>query len=225
MKRKQKVGVWALVVGLIALSFSACTTSSPAPITYGRTSAPIIAQPARPPGPPIDLSTPYWDELTIPRVDYAQSFLQCVPFARVISGVDIWGDAYTWWDQAQGRYPRSSRPSEGAVLVLKGWNDEKRGHVAVVKALLSNRVIRVDHANWLGGEEVTLDVPVIDVSPYNDWSEVRVWHVPGMYWGGRTYAARGFIYPIGPPPPRPQPAAPVYDPNAPIAALASAPNG
>jgi surface antigen len=228
MKRKQKVGVWALVFGLIALSLGGCASSSPAPISYGR-AAPVVAQPMRPPGPPIDLSTPAWDAYTYPRIDYAQALSQCVPYARTISGVQIWGDAYTWWDKAQGRYPRSSRPSEGSVLVLKGWNDERRGHVAVVKTILSTRVIRVDHANWLGLEEVTLDVPVIDVSPYNDWSEVRVWHVPGMYWGGRTYQAQGFIYPIGPPPPPSQPqqpvAPPVYDPNAPIAALASAPSG
>jgi len=228
MKRKQKVGVWALVFGLIALSLSACASSpTSAPIVYGR-NAPIASRapsaplpPIQTPGPPIDLSTPYWDSYTFPRIDYTQATSQCVPFARLISGVQIWGDAYTWWDQAQGKYPRSSKPAEGSVLVLKGWNEEKRGHVAVVKSILSSRVIRVDHANWLHGEEVSLDVPVIDVSPYNDWSEVRVWYVPGMYWGGRIYTAQGFIYPLGPPPPRP--AAPVYDPNAPIASLPGSP--
>ncbi len=30
---------------------------------------------------------------------------------------------------------------------------------------------------------------------HNDWSQVRVWHIPGGYWGGRTYEARGFIHP------------------------------
>jgi hypothetical protein len=30
---------------------------------------------------------------------------------------------------------------------------EMRGHVAVVKAILSSRVIRVDHANWLHGQK------------------------------------------------------------------------
>jgi hypothetical protein len=24
---------------------------------------------------------------------------------------------------------------------------------------------------------------------------VRVWHVPGGYWGGRTYEVEGFIHP------------------------------
>ena len=82
--------------------------------------------------------------------------------------------------------------------MLRGYNDDKRGHVAVVKAILSSRLIRVDHANWLNGGEVSLDVPVIDVSPDNDWSEVRVWHIPGGYWGGRTYQARGLHPPDRP---------------------------
>ena len=30
----------------------------------------------------------------------AQSYLQCVPFARAESGVDIRGNAKTWWTQA-----------------------------------------------------------------------------------------------------------------------------
>ncbi len=235
MKSKQKVGVWALIFGLFALSLSACATSpTSAPIVYGGHPAVIAGHattvpPIRTPGPPIDLSTPAWDAWTFPRVDMTQPTSQCVPYARLVSGVQIWGDAYTWWDQAQGKYPRSSTPAVGSVLVLKGWNEEKRGHVAVVKTILSSRVIRVDQANWLHGEEVTLDVPVIDVSPYNDWTQVRVWYVPGMYWGGRIYTAQGFIHPIGPPPASPPavappaPPTPVYNPTAPIAGLPALP--
>lgn len=37
----------------------------------------------------------------------ALHFLQCVPFARQLSGIRIFGDARTWWNQAQGRYLRS----------------------------------------------------------------------------------------------------------------------
>jgi hypothetical protein len=36
-------------------------------------------------------------------------------------------------------------------------------------------------------------VPVMDVSEAGDWSEVRVWNVPGRHWGGRTYRVQGFI--------------------------------
>lgn len=184
-RSKQKVGIWAVIIGLIALSFSACS-SAPAPIVYAsRTPAPL------------DLTTTPFSATTPPRILYDRPASECVPFARNISGVAIWGDAVTWWSQAEGRYARSGRPAEGSVLVLRGWRDDQRGHVAVVKAVLSPRIIAVDHANWLRGGEVSLDVPVIDVSPANDWSEVRVWHIPGGYWGGRTYEAQGFIHPIG----------------------------
>jgi hypothetical protein len=63
-------------------------------------------------------------------------------------------------DQAAGRYPRSFIPAPGAVLVLRGYQDNTRGHVAVVTALVSSRVIRVDQANWQNAGEVALGVPV-----------------------------------------------------------------
>jgi surface antigen len=116
-----------------------------------------------------------------------------VPFARRESGVEIYGNANTWWRQALGRYETAATPSEGAVLVLRGYATANRGHVAVVKEVVSPRLIIVDHANWLNGGEVTRDVPVMDVSAAGDWSEVRVWNVPGRYWGGRTYEVQGFI--------------------------------
>jgi hypothetical protein len=200
-RRKRTVGIWAVILGLIALSFSACT-SAPAPIVYAsRSPGPIASYPPTAqrsplPAPSVDLSTPRFDEFTAPRFASDQPPSECVPFARNISGIQIWGDAVTWWTQAEGRYPRSRRPAEGSVLVLRGYQDHRRGHVAVVKGLVAPRIVRVDHANWLNSGEVTLDVPVIDVSPDNDWSEVRVWHVPGMHWGGRTYQAEGFIHPI-----------------------------
>lgn len=119
--------------------------------------------------------------------------LQCVPFAREEAGVDIRGDASTWWRQARVLFATSAAPSEDAVLVLKGYNDERRGHVAVVKEVVSERLIIVDHANWLNREEVTRDVPVRDVSELGDWSLVQVWHVEGKHWGGRSYRVQGFI--------------------------------
>jgi hypothetical protein len=67
--------------------------------------------------------------------------------------------------------------------------------VGVVKDVISDRVILVDHANWLNRGEVTRQVPVRDVSPRGDWSEIQVWHVPGGHWGGRVYKVRGFILP------------------------------
>ena len=129
----------------------------------------------------------------IARVTNYRSRLQCVPFARRESGVEIYGNANTWWVQAQGRYETAEAPSEGAVMVLHGDNTNARGHVAVVKEQVSPRLVIVDHANWLNGGEITRDVPIMDVSEAGDWSEVRVWNVPGRHWGGRTYRVQGFI--------------------------------
>lgn len=129
----------------------------------------------------------------IGRVTNRRAHLQCVPFARAESGVDIHGDANTWWDQARDQYERANAPAEGAVLVLHGYQDANRGHVAVVREVVSSRMIIVDHANWLNHGEITRDIPVRDVSPNNDWSQVQVWYVPTRQWGGRTYNVQGFI--------------------------------
>jgi len=197
MTRKgQILGARTAVFGLVVILASACASSRPAPISYGR--APAIAAvpaPARKNAPPLDLTTRPFDDSAAPYIIADLPPSECVPYARTISGLQIWGDAVTWWEQAENKYIRSGRPAEGSVLVLRGWNDERRGHVAVVKAILSERVIRVDHANWMHGGEISINVPVVDVSPANDWSQVRVWHVPGGYWGGRTYATQGFIHP------------------------------
>jgi surface antigen len=123
----------------------------------------------------------------------ARARLQCVPFAREASGVDIYGNANTWWQQAKGRFVRTETPEEQAVMVLRGYATDNRGHVAVVREVVSERLVIVDHANWLNAGEITRNVPVRDVSANNDWSEVQVWHVPGQHWGGRTYRVRGFI--------------------------------
>lgn len=129
----------------------------------------------------------------VARVSNSRARLQCVPFARRESGVEIYGNANTWWRQADGRYETDASPHEGAVLVLRGYANANRGHVAVVREIVSPRLIIVDHANWLNGGEITRDVPIMDVSEAGDWSEVRVWHVPGRHWGGRTYNVQGFI--------------------------------
>lgn len=188
-----------LAAGLAGLGLAACASSpAPAPIQH-RVHASAATQPqARMVSPYEDVLA--WTAAHLPAqpvIDDSGVPLQCVPFARDVSGVRIWGDAVTWWDQADGLYARSSRPAPGSVLALRGWNDDKRGHVAVVTQMLADRVLLVDHANWLKRGEITLNVPVIDVSPANDWSEVRVWHIPGGHWGGRTYGAFGFIHPIG----------------------------
>ena len=40
---------------------------------------------------------------------------------------------------------------------------------------------------------------MIDVSPENNWSEVRVWYAPIRAIGGSVWPVQGFIYPGKPP--------------------------
>ena len=70
--------------------------------------------------------------------------------------------------------------------------------IAVVTKILNEREILVDHANWLNNERIHLATPVIDVSPDNDWSAVRVWYTPGAQYGAHVYPLSGFIYPDSP---------------------------
>lgn len=176
----------ALALGLLALTLAACA-SAPASRVYGAGTGYDRSNGL--PQAPFNADAP-------PRVLDSSIRLQCVPFARNASGIQIYGDANTWWRQAEGRYPRSHSPAPGSVLVMRGYNNPGRGHVAVVTEIITSRVIRVDHANWLNGGEISVGVPVLDVSPDNDWSEVRVWHVPNGHWGGRVYETEGFIHPF-----------------------------
>jgi hypothetical protein len=119
--------------------------------------------------------------------------LQCVPYARAHSDIKIYGDAYTWWDKAAGKYARGSEPLPGSVMVLNNYAGENRGHVAVVKRQVSAREIRVDHANWLDDGSIYVNDPVEDVSSDNDWSMVRVYNLKSGGWGGKIYPVQGFI--------------------------------
>ena len=129
----------------------------------------------------------------------ADTYWQCVPFARLISGIQIFGDAWTWWQQAAGRYETGFTPKAGAVLCFKPTARMRLGHVAVVSQVVTERVVQITHANWSPIEgsrgKVEKDVTVIDVSPAGDWSEVKVWYDPNRDLGGSTYAVHGFIYP------------------------------
>ena len=128
------------------------------------------------------------------RVVAAHPGLECVTFARRESAIALSGDAWTWWDAARGRYARGDAPRPGAVLVFKRYHGSP-GHLAVVRRVLGARVVLVDHADWLNDGKIYLAMPVADVSPNGDWSEVRVWYAPGIEWGLRVYGAYGFIYP------------------------------
>ncbi|WP_260581840.1 CHAP domain-containing protein [Sphingopyxis sp. PET50] len=129
----------------------------------------------------------------------ARDYLQCVPFARAESGVEIRGNAGTWWAQAEGQYDRGGEPREGAVMAFAGTRAMPIGHVAVVKKIVSDREILIDHANWspIGGRrgQIERDVRVVDVSNAGDWSMVRVWYAPIGDLGLRANPVQGFIYP------------------------------
>ncbi|MGC9955091.1 MAG: CHAP domain-containing protein [Rhizomicrobium sp.] len=126
--------------------------------------------------------------------------LQCVPYARAHSQVALYGDAYTWWDQAAGRFARGASPKVGAVMVLGGYAGPHRAHVAVVREIVDARDIRVDHANWLDDGAIYVNDPVRDVSFDNDWSQVRIYNVKAAAWGARIYSVQGFIGPDAPDP-------------------------
>jgi surface antigen len=124
--------------------------------------------------------------------------LQCAQFARIFSGIQIFGDAATWWKQAMGKYARGFTPETGSVLVFRASGVMSKGHVAVVSHVLTDRIIQVTHANWsvIGGHrgQVEKDVTVVDVSPTGDWSQVKVWYDPTHNLGNTVYPTYGFIY-------------------------------
>lgn len=130
-----------------------------------------------------------------PRVVRGPRRLQCVPFARDMSGVEIFGNANRWWDLAEGKYRKARSPSVGSVMVMNGYRTNRRGHVAVVRKIVDSRTIIIDHSNWLNDGKIYLSAPVRDVSENNDWSRINVWYTPGQTWGSRVYTAKGFILP------------------------------
>ena len=125
-------------------------------------------------------------------------YLQCVPYARQLTGIQIYGDAHTWWDQAAGRYERGRTPKVGAVMTFVPHRNMQLGHVAAVSRVIDRRTVLLDHANWspIDGRrgQIERDVKAVDVSPANDWSEVRVWYGPQGGLGTTAWPVHGFIY-------------------------------
>ena len=132
--------------------------------------------------------------LSAPSAANAQTFWQCAPFARVFSGVQLFGAAASWWNQAIGKYSQGSAPKLGSVLVFKAIGSMRSGHVATVTQVVSDRIIKVTHANWGHPGQVERDVTVIDASAKGDWSAVKVWYGPIHDIGQRAYPTYGFIY-------------------------------
>ncbi len=126
---------------------------------------------------------------------HSQGGISCVPYAREVSGIDVPGNAWQWWYNAEGVYARGDRPEAGSVLAFRANGRMRLGHVAVVSQVINSREVMIDHANWPGGGwgGVSHGVAVVDVSEANDWSAVRV-QLPNREEFGSVYPTYGFIY-------------------------------
>jgi CHAP domain len=124
------------------------------------------------------------------------SGISCVPYARQISGIQVVGNAWEWWDNAAGTYARGDRPEVGSVLNFRANGRMRLGHVAVVTHVVNPREVIVDHANWPSGGGrggISHGVAVVDVSEANNWSAVRV-ELGRASGFGSIYPTYGFIY-------------------------------
>ena len=150
-------------------------------------------------GAPLDLGSGFDAGNAAPGTGQTAPFLQCVPYARQVTGIQLFGDAHTWWDQAAGRYRRGHEPRVGAVMSFHPYGSMVLGHVAAVSRVIDSRTVLLRHANWspINGRrgQVEDDVRAVDVSPDNDWSEVRVWFAPANGLGTTHWPVAGFIYP------------------------------
>ena len=119
--------------------------------------------------------------------------LQCVPFARENTGIELSGNAANWWSAAQGVYERGAKPEVGSILNFRATGRMHMGHVAVVSNVVNARTVEIDQANWSGRGAVSHDTTVVDVSPDNDWTAVRV-ALGRTDTFGSIYPTYGFIY-------------------------------
>jgi surface antigen len=122
--------------------------------------------------------------------------ISCVPYARQVSGIEVTGNAWQWWENASGLYARGDRPEIGSVLNFRSNGRMHLGHVAVVRRIINAREVTVDQANWPSGGRVgavSHDVAIVDVSEANNWSAVRV-ELDRDRSFGSVYPTYGFIY-------------------------------
>lgn len=150
------------------------------------------------------LSTPYYPEEPVAAAPQGvlkawgggSRGVSCVPYARAVSGITISGDARVWWTKAANRYRRGPEPQTGSVLAFKPSGSMHAGHVSVVEQVVDARTILVTHANWGGRDgprgRISHGHRVVDVSPNNDWTQVRVVNTGGN--PGRVYPTHGFIH-------------------------------
>ena len=124
-----------------------------------------------------------------------QRRIQCVQYVVANSDFRIRGNARDWWRNARDVHARGSTPEPGSVLSFRSVRSMPLGHVALVSRVVSSREILIDHANWTRGA-ISRSHSVIDVSPRNDWTAVRLAVKPGAdaTTHGKVYPTDGFIY-------------------------------
>jgi len=160
--------------------------------------APAQTRPVRATGSKATIRRSSASGLAARSVSIPQGRISCVPYARMVTGMQVTGNGGTWWHNAAGLYQRGQQPETGAVLVFRSSGGMRLGHVAVVEKQVSTREITIHHANWEGPGirkgTVTRNISVVDVSDDNDWTAVRVQvgHDSSSY--GRTYPTYGFIF-------------------------------
>ncbi|MFM8681569.1 MAG: CHAP domain-containing protein [Alphaproteobacteria bacterium] len=118
---------------------------------------------------------------------------QCVAYVHAHSAFRIQANAHMWWTRAAGIHARGSAPEAGSVLSFRSVRGMSLGHVALVSRVVDSREIEIDQNNWLGVGPAR-GASVIDVSPNNDWTAVRVENRPGARVYGRVYPTDGFIH-------------------------------
>lgn len=119
-------------------------------------------------------------------------FWQCAPFARMMSGISLFGNAGTWWAKAAGKFARGHLPKIGSVMSFMPTSHMRVGHVAMVSEVVSDREVLLTHANWSRRGGVETNVRAVDVSDAGDWSKVKVWYHGAL--GTSVYPVNGFIY-------------------------------
>lgn len=122
--------------------------------------------------------------------------IECVPYARSRSGIQIFGNADTWWSQAK---TKGSKPYVGSVMSMPKQGATalaSYGHVAFVASVISSTEIIVDHANWDAPQgSIFTGVKVRDIS--GNWTRIQIENTPGSGYGSTTYIIDGFVYPLG----------------------------
>lgn len=178
---------------LAAAALSACAQYNGQQVATSTAKSPSVFTSSSSPKKRIPLDRSSQTASMGPMEIYSQK-ISCVPYARTVSGIELKGDAWRWWDAAKNVYQRGTMPQVGSVIVMKKSKSLNRGHVGVVTRILGDREVQIDHANWRRGE-VHRGALVRDVSKDNDWSLVEVWYPPIGDFGSTRYAVSGFIYP------------------------------